>query len=71
MLWHCTVCGRLIDQSPLEFRQAEDHVAFCSFECTIAFALDRIRQRREYPNQEIEELWRQLQALQKRPKNSK
>jgi hypothetical protein len=39
-----------------EIFPAADRAAFCSFECTMSFAVDRIRQRREHQNEEIAEL---------------
>ena len=63
------MCGKPVDKDCLQFRQVDDRARFCSFECMIVFAVDRIRLRRQHHNEQIAELREQVGKLRKKAKH--
>jgi len=49
----CAECGEVFRQKPLHLHQGDDHIQVCSFECLIAYSVERIRLRIAYNNRRI------------------
>jgi hypothetical protein len=59
----CVECDGICDKRSLQLMEGNDRFNFCSFECLIAYAVGRIRQRIQYHNHRVRVLTRQkLQA---------
>lgn len=56
----CAVCGEPVEHDPLMLEHAGERTPLCSFECVINFAVARIRQRREYHNEQLTALRKAL-----------
>lgn len=50
----CAVCGEVVKQKqPLHLHQGDDHIQVCSYECLIAYSVERIRLRIAYHNRRM------------------
>ena len=49
----CTECDEICNKTPLELKEGEQHLFFCSFECLIVHSAGAIRRRLQFQNRRL------------------